>query len=86
MQVISFLMLCVWFVPFTLIISLSAGENVLPTMSSESPSMGGESINRGSKNKRQGMIKAVVDSVTGAIGNAWNMASGVRDTHSDLLT
>ncbi|KAK4992645.1 erv26 superfamily protein [Elasticomyces elasticus] len=34
-EIASFFGLCVWLVPFALFVSLSAGENVLPTMGSE---------------------------------------------------
>ncbi len=62
-EIASYFGLCVWLVPFALFVSLSASDNVLPTMGSEAPSMAG-----GSKKKSQGMAKAVVDSVLSAIG------------------
>ena len=34
-EIASFFGLCVWLVPFALFVSLSAGENVLPSMGSE---------------------------------------------------
>ncbi|KAF2263615.1 DUF396-domain-containing protein [Lojkania enalia] len=34
-EIASYFGLCVWFVPFALFVSLSAGENVLPSMGSE---------------------------------------------------
>jgi hypothetical protein len=74
-EIASYFGLCVWLVPFALFVSLSASDNVLPTMGSEAPS--GASSD-GSKNKRgQSMIKAVVDnilSVLGQVGAAagWN--------------
>ena len=61
-QIASYFGLCVWLVPFALFVSLSAGDNVLPTMGTE-PARGSDG-----KNKPQGMIKALVDSVRGAIG------------------
>jgi hypothetical protein len=80
-QVVAFFALCVWIVPFSIFISLSAGDNVLPTMSSEDPS---NSMARPSK--RQGMIKAVLDSTTDWIGKIWTIAGGskARDRNSML--
>ena len=34
-EIASFFGLCVWLIPFALFVSLSAGENVLPSMGSE---------------------------------------------------
>jgi len=62
-MIASYFGLCVWLVPFSLFVSLSAGDNVLPTMDTE-PSRGLDG-----KAKHQGMIKAVVDSVREAIGS-----------------
>lgn len=62
-MIASYFGLCVWLVPFSLFVSLSAGDNVLPTMGTEpTPGLDG-------KAKHQGMIKAVVDSVREAIGS-----------------
>lgn len=62
-MIASYFGLCVWLVPFALLVSLSAGDNVLPTMGTESV--------RGvdGKNKHQGMVKALVGYVRGAIGD-----------------
>ncbi len=54
-------------VPFSLFVSLSASDNVLPTMGSEEP--GGVA-----KNKRQGMIKVVVDTIREWIGELGRLA------------
>ena len=71
-EVASFFGLCVWLVPFALFVSLSAGENVLPSMGSEyatgrgssyissgaAPGQGG----RGDRRRRNaGMAKALVN-------------------------
>ncbi|KJZ80106.1 hypothetical protein HIM_00820 [Hirsutella minnesotensis 3608] len=61
-MIASYFGLCVWLVPFALFVSLSAGDNVLPTMGTE-PVRGGDG-----KNRHQGMVKALVDYVRGAIG------------------
>jgi hypothetical protein len=70
-EVASYFGLCVWLVPFALFVSLSAGENVLPSMGSEYVT--GERVNtaglghsRGpsdGKSKNKGMAKALVDGV-----------------------
>ncbi|KAI5463585.1 DUF396 domain protein [Mariannaea sp. PMI_226] len=60
-MIASYFGLCVWMVPFALFVSLSAGDNVLPTMGTE-PARGLDG-----KNKPQGMIKAIVDKVRDAI-------------------
>ncbi|KAL2839220.1 transmembrane adaptor Erv26 [Aspergillus pseudodeflectus] len=71
-EVASYFGLCVWLVPFALFVSLSAGENVLPTMGSEYatgepvPTAGLSRDSLGAvdgKNKNKGMAKALVDGV-----------------------
>ncbi|KAJ5550700.1 Transmembrane adaptor Erv26 [Penicillium sp. DV-2018c] len=63
-EVASYFGLCVWLVPFALFVSLSAGDNVLPTMGSEHVT--GERGSLGpsdGKSKNKGMAKALVDGV-----------------------
>ncbi|PNY23196.1 Protein SVP26 [Tolypocladium capitatum] len=60
-MIASFFGLCVWLVPFALFVSLSAGDNVLPTMGTE-PVRGVDG-----RARPQGMVKALVDYVRGAI-------------------
>ncbi|CZS94277.1 related to transmembrane protein Tex-261 [Rhynchosporium agropyri] len=60
-EIASFFGLCVWLVPFSLFVSLSASDNVLPTMGSETPGMAGASGE--GKGRRQGMFAVVVDVV-----------------------
>ncbi|KAL3470679.1 transmembrane adaptor Erv26 [Aspergillus californicus] len=67
-EVASYFGLCVWLVPFALFVSLSAGENVLPTMGSEHVTHEPVSMARlgptaDGKNKNKGMAKALVDGV-----------------------
>jgi hypothetical protein len=57
-EVASYFGLCVWLIPFALFVSLSAGDNVLPTMGTEQPSH-----DAGSKNKPQSIVKVGVDYV-----------------------
>jgi hypothetical protein len=71
-MIASFFGLCVWLVPFALFVSLSAGDNVLPTMGSE-PVPGQEG-----QNKPQGLVKTVVDWVRDAIGQIATSAGWIR--------
>jgi hypothetical protein len=68
-EIASYFGLCVWLIPFALFVSLSASENVLPTIGSEQPSH-----DDGSKNKRQSIIKVGVDYVLSGIGEVSRMA------------
>ena len=80
-EVASFFGICVWLVPFSLFVSLSASENVLPSMGSEYATGDGSSFTRAGKEPsmngglgqpkgRQGMAKAAVDSVRSWMGEA----------------
>ncbi|PYI09051.1 DUF396-domain-containing protein [Aspergillus sclerotiicarbonarius CBS 121057] len=68
-EVASYFGLCVWLVPFALFVSLSAGDNVLPSMGSEYatgdrvPTSGfpHSSLSSDGKLKNKGMAKALVD-------------------------
>ncbi|EHK50458.1 uncharacterized protein TrAtP1_007564 [Trichoderma atroviride] len=62
-MIASYFGICVWLIPFALFVSLSAGDNVLPTMGTE-PVRGVDG-----KNKPQGLVKALVDWVRGLIGD-----------------
>ncbi|KAG2419861.1 hypothetical protein HFD88_004658 [Aspergillus terreus] len=70
-EVASYFGLCVWLVPFALFVSLSAGDNVLPTMGSEyatgervsSAGLGPAGLASDGKMKNKGMAKALVDGV-----------------------
>jgi len=68
-MIASYFGLCVWLVPFALFVSLSAGDNVLPTMGTEpAHDGGGGSFASAKANKPQGMVKAVVDWARDTIG------------------
>ncbi|XP_054263981.1 protein TEX261-like [Macrosteles quadrilineatus] len=41
-EVMAYFTLCLWLVPFALFVSLSANENVLPTISESTPLLGGD--------------------------------------------
>lgn len=70
-EVASYFGLCVWLVPFALFVSLSAGENVLPSMGSEyatgdhvsGAGMARDALGPDGKSKNRGLAKAVVDNV-----------------------
>ncbi len=78
-EIASYFGLCVWLVPFALFVSLSAGENVLPSMGSEYAT-GERNGTMGQRRKRRntGMAKATVDGVrewvgeTGAAMGFWH--------------
>jgi len=74
-EIASFFGICVWLVPFALFVSLSASDNILPTMGHEDASVSGD---RGQKKKSQSMIKAVVDSALGVLGEVGSMAGYKR--------
>lgn len=82
-EIASYFGLCVWLVPFALFVSLSAGENVLPSMGSEYATgeragVGAEgSFKKGHKRRNTGMAKAAVNSTrewiseNGAVLGMW---------------
>jgi len=70
-EIASYFGLCVWLVPFSLFVSLSASDNVLPTMGSEEPS--GIPGANGSKGKRQGIAKVLVDTLRDWAGELWKI-------------
>lgn len=81
-EIASYFGLCVWLVPFALFVSLSAGENVLPSMGSEYATgerQGvGEGFKKGHKRRNTGMAKAAVAGArewvgeTGAVMGLWH--------------
>ncbi|KAB8200653.1 Transmembrane adaptor Erv26 [Aspergillus parasiticus SU-1] len=70
-EVASYFGLCVWLVPFALFVSLSAGENVLPSIGSEyatgdhvsAAGFARNTLTSDGKSKNKGMAKVLVDSV-----------------------
>ncbi|KAI1333029.1 transmembrane adaptor Erv26 [Xylariaceae sp. FL0255] len=68
-EIASFFGICVWLIPFALFVSLSASDNVLPTIGTEQPSN-----DSNGKNKRQGMVKVIVDYVLSGIGEISRLA------------
>ena len=70
-EVASYFGLCVWLVPFALFVSLSAGENVLPSMGSEyatgehisTAGIARNALSADGKVKNRGMAKALVDNI-----------------------
>lgn len=81
-EIASYFGLCVWLVPFALFVSLSASDNVLPTVSTSGQPSGG--FSEGSQNKRgQGMAKAVVDRVLSTFGGLGS-AAGIKRPEDQL--
>lgn len=80
-EIASYFGLCVWLVPFALFVSLSAGENVLPSMGSEyatgDPHAGSGGFKKGHKRRNTGLAKAAVGNMrewmgeTGAVMGLW---------------
>lgn len=82
-EIASYFGLCVWLVPFSLFVSLSASDNVLPTIGSEEPAMASGSLGGGGRERRsQGMAKALVDNVRATIAQAGAMAGWKRPEHT----
>ncbi|GAB1310693.1 erv26 super protein [Madurella fahalii] len=80
-EIASYFGLCVWLVPFALFVSLSASDNILPTMGNEpsTSAMGAGGMDRGNAGRRgQGMAKALVDTIRGAIGETTALFTGKR--------
>ncbi|KAI1846674.1 hypothetical protein JX266_007247 [Neoarthrinium moseri] len=72
-EIASYFGLCVWLIPFALFVSLSASDNVLPTMGTEQPSNDSDG-----KSKRQSIVKVGVDYVLSGIGEVSRMAGWKR--------
>ncbi|KAF1950418.1 DUF396-domain-containing protein [Byssothecium circinans] len=68
-EIASYFGLCVWLVPFALFVSLSAGENVLPSMGSEYATGEGSSFISAGKAPAAGFGTGVagMDGVTGGV-------------------
>lgn len=79
-EIASYFGLCVWLVPFCLFVSLSASENVLPSMGSEyttgtsSRGIGNEAPLGGDADRRRrrakGLLKATIDRTMDWIGES----------------
>ncbi|RMD41924.1 hypothetical protein DV735_g3202, partial [Chaetothyriales sp. CBS 134920] len=79
-EIASYFGLCVWLVPFALFVSLSAGENILPSIGSEYATgerEGVGSFRKGHKRRSTGLAKAAIAntkdwvSETGAVMGLW---------------
>lgn len=79
-EIASYFGICVWLVPFALFVSLSAGENVLPSMGSEYATgthSNTPQYKRGHKRRNTGIAKATIGGVqqwvgeTGAVMGLW---------------
>lgn len=95
-EIASFFGLCVWLVPFALFVSLSASENVLPSMGSEYATGEGSSYTRAGREPaingglskassgKSGLAKALVDGVrnwAGETGELMGFWKGEKTRH-----
>lgn len=77
-EIASYFGICVWLVPFALFVSLSAGENVLPSMGSEYATGGNLGTSDGSlggggdgrARRKKGLVKAAVDWIVECVGES----------------
>ena len=90
-EIASFFGLCVWLVPFSLFVSLSASENVLPSMGSEYATGEGSNYARSGKEPvrgaRQGMLKVAVDGIREWVGETvevLGLRKGQKTRHSNF--
>ncbi|KAK5943079.1 erv26 superfamily protein [Knufia obscura] len=71
-EIASYFGICVWLVPFALFVSLSAGENVLPSMGSEYATgqhmNSSQNIRKGHKRRNTGIAKATIGGVQQWVG------------------
>ncbi|KAG9245668.1 transmembrane adaptor Erv26 [Calycina marina] len=81
-EIASYFGLCVWLVPFTLFVSLSASDNVLPTMNSEDPS--GSTTTSNGAGGRQSMVKVVVDNIRNSIRDLGKVAGWWKPRERDF--
>lgn len=89
-EIASYFGICVWLVPFALFVSLSASENVLPSMGSEyatggevrTDGLGGlNGVDDYRKRRKKGLVKAGVDWIVdwvGETGEAMGLWKGER--------
>ncbi|KAM7200212.1 transmembrane adaptor Erv26 [Naviculisporaceae sp. PSN 640] len=83
-EIASYFGICVWLVPFALFVSLSASDNVLPTMGHEG-TMSAGGVDADTKKRRgQGMAKALVDGVLNTIGEISAMSKFKRNDRDRL--
>lgn len=81
-EIASYFGICVWLVPFALFVSLSAGENVLPSMGSEYAT--GGSVDGRERRRNLGLVKQGVQRVgewvseTGELMGFWRGDKGRR--------
>lgn len=69
-EISSFFGICVWLIPFLLFISLSAGENLLPSMNNNMNDSDGVSYNESYlriTRKSRGLIKLVINRIRAAV-------------------
>ncbi|KAL9619794.1 MAG: hypothetical protein Q9160_005630 [Pyrenula sp. 1 TL-2023] len=77
-EIASYFGICVWLVPFALFVSLSAGENVLPSMGSEYATGERSGVGGGGRGGGEG-VGGVQKEGKGRVGLAKAAVDGVRD-------
>ncbi|CAK7267938.1 erv26 super protein [Sporothrix epigloea] len=83
-QIASYFGICVWLVPFALFVSLSASDNVLPTMGgNNSEAVGVGSGSEVNQKRGGGMFKSAVDGVLSVSGN-FGSATGLKRSDDRL--
>lgn len=90
-EVASFFCFCVWFVPFSLFVSLSAGDYLLAQSSSDAAvlklrGVSGEGTHstHSTRNRNVGLVRVVINSIRGHI-NTWLQVFGYRRPTEPLL-
>lgn len=87
-QVASFFGICVWLVPFALFVSLSAGDNMLPSISTPSPGSSSETqgydLSR-SKKRAGGLVKASYSWIGDKVQPVLQLL-GIKKGDDDILT
>ncbi|QEU58626.1 Svp26 [Kluyveromyces lactis] len=83
-EVASFFGICVWFIPFALFVSLSAGENVLPTHIERKKNEDGDGAesSRGVRRRAKGLAKIVIDYIREyfySIGKLFGLKDSKKD-------
>ena len=74
-EIASYFGLCVWLVPFSLFVSLSASDNVLPTSTDGVGGLGstGKDDEKKASKKGNSLIKSVIDGFKNWVGDAGNV-------------
>ena len=86
-ELASYFGLCVWLVPFALFVSLSAGDNVLPSMMGSAASATAAAPDAGGsagRDRKKGMAKALVDGARDWVGETGQLMGFWRGERSGV--